>query len=103
MKSAISSYLPEFMALRHDLHQHPELGFEETRTSGVVARELEKAGVEVHTGWAGTGIIGVLKRGRAPETIALRADMDALPVQERSDLVYRSTNQGVMAMRRMAP
>ena len=96
MKKIIASYLPELTALRHDLHKHPELGFEETRTSGVIARTLERYGLEVHTGWAKTGVIGTLKRGDSDRTIALRADMDALPVEERSELTYRSIAKGVM-------
>jgi len=96
MKKTITPYLPELIALRHDLHQHPELGFEETRTSQVIARTLEEYGIEVHTGWAKTGVVGVLKKGSSSRTIALRADMDALPIKERSDLSYRSVNEGVM-------
>ena len=96
MKNTISTYIPELIAIRHDLHKHPELGFEEKRTSGIVAGYLDRLGIEVHTGWARTGVVGVLRRGSSNSTIALRADMDALPVQERSNLEYRSTNEGVM-------
>jgi amidohydrolase len=96
MKKTIASYIPELTALRHDLHQHPELGFEETRTSLVVARQLESYGLEVQTGWAGTGVVGILKNGNSSRTIALRADMDALPIQEKADLAYRSVNEGIM-------
>lgn len=96
MKKTIESYLPELIAIRHDFHQHPELGFEENRTSGVIVRTLEKYGIDVHTGWAGTGVVGVLRRGDSERTVALRADMDALPVQERPELSYRSVNEGVM-------
>ncbi|UCF87807.1 MAG: amidohydrolase [bacterium] len=96
MKTTIASYLPELTALRRDLHQHPELGFEETRTAGIVAQMLGKYGIEVHTGWAKTGVVGVIKRGDSDRTIALRADMDALSLQEYSNLEYGSVNDGVM-------
>ena len=96
MKNIIASYLAELVALRHDLHRHPELGYEETRTCGIIARHLEDLGIEVHTGWARTGVVGILKRGRGERTILLRADMDALPIQEGPSLPYRSSNDGVM-------
>lgn len=96
MKTTIASYLLEITAIRHDLHQHPELGFHENRTAEVVTRTLDTHGLEVHTGWAQTGVIGILKRGDSDRTIALRADMDALPVQEKSKLSYRSVSDGVM-------
>jgi amidohydrolase len=96
MKKVIASYLSELTALRHDLHKHPELGFEETRTALTIAGTLERFGLEVHTGWAETGVLGVLRKGSSNRVIALRADMDALPVQERSDHEYRSVNEGVM-------
>lgn len=96
MKNTIASYLPELIAIRQDLHRQPELGFEETRTSKAIARPLEEYGIEVHTGWARTGVVGILRRGDSGRTIALRADMDALPMKERSDLTYRSVNDGVM-------
>lgn len=96
MKNTIRSYLPELVALRRDIHKHPELGFEEERTSGVIAGFLEEYGVDVHRGWANTGIVGALRSGSSPRTVALRADMDALPVLERTDREYRSVNEGVM-------
>ena len=96
MNKTVASYLPELTALRHDLHKHPELGFEEIRTAKTIAGTLERYGLEVHTGWAKTGVLGILRKGSSTRTIALRADMDALPVQERSDLEYRSVNGGVM-------
>ena len=96
MKNKIASYISDLVALRHDLHKHPELGFEEKRTSEVIADYLDRQGIEVHTGWARTGVVGVLRKGDSGRTVALRADMDALPVQESPDLVYRSVNDGVM-------
>jgi amidohydrolase len=93
----INAYAGELTALRHDLHVHPELGFEEVRTSGTVADLLEKFGCEVHRGIAGTGVAGILK-GRTDNgrRIGLRADMDALPIEEETNLPYRSTVPGKM-------
>jgi hippurate hydrolase len=88
--------MPELTDLRRDLHMHPELGYEEERTSGVIVRELTRYGIKVHTGWARTGVVAVLARGGSSKTLALRADMDALPVKEKSDRHYRSVNEGVM-------
>jgi len=79
------------IALRRDLHRHPELGFAERRTAALVADRLHRAGLEVTTGVAGTGVIGVLRGDRAGRTIAWRADMDALPVREAIDSPFRST------------
>ncbi len=96
MEKLIASYLPELVALRRDLHQHPELGFEERRTSGIIAKLLESYGIEVHTGWAGTGVVGVLENGSSGDSIAIRADMDALALEETSEREHRSVNDGVM-------
>jgi amidohydrolase len=76
--------------LYRDLHQHPELGFAETRTAAVAARELRAAGFEVTEGVGGTGVVGVLRNGDGP-TALLRADMDGLPVEEKTGLPYAST------------
>ncbi len=76
--------------LYRDLHQHPELGFAETRTAGIAARELRAAGFETTEGVGGTGVVGVLRNGDGP-TALLRADMDGLPVAERTGLPYAST------------
>ncbi|GAK72698.1 peptidase M20 family protein [Agrobacterium rubi TR3 = NBRC 13261] len=85
----ITGLLPDLIAIRHDLHANPEIGFEEERTSDVVATHLQAMGVEVHRGIGKTGVVGLLKNGEGP-TIALRSDMDALPMQELTDLPYRS-------------
>ncbi len=82
---------PQVVAWRRDFHQHPELGNQETRTAKVIADELRKLGYEVKAGVAGTGVIGVLKGGRPGPVVALRADMDALPVTEQVDLPFKST------------
>jgi hippurate hydrolase len=96
MEKLIASYVPDLVALRRDLHQHPELGFEERRTSGIIAKLLESYGIEVHTGWAGTGVVGVLENGSSGDSIAIRADMDALALEETHDRAHRSVNDGVM-------
>ncbi|MEJ5210211.1 MAG: M20 aminoacylase family protein [Burkholderiales bacterium] len=92
----IQSELPRLVALRHELHAHPELAFEEHRTADLVVRVLEKAGIEVHRGLAGTGVVGVLRAGRSPRAIGLRADMDALPIEEENTFPHRSRHPGRM-------
>ncbi len=83
-------------AIRHDIHAHPELGFEESRTSALVARLLEEWGYEVHTGIGKTGVVGVLRNGSSPRRLGLRADMDALPIHEATGAAYSSQHQGCM-------
>ena len=91
----IDGYAEELTAIRRDLHAHPEIGFEEVRTSGIVAEKLKGWGIEVHRGLGGTGVIGVLKgKGSGGKRIGLRADMDALPMEENTNLKWRSTIPG---------
>ncbi len=93
----IATFADELTALRRDLHAHPELGFEEVRTAGIVADLLESYGVTVHRGIGGTGVVGVLEgRTGNGRRIGLRADMDALPIEEETNLPYRSTYPGKM-------
>ena len=93
----IADYADEMTAIRRDLHAHPELGFEEVRTSGVVADKLREYGVdEMETGIGRTGVVAVIKGNRPGKRIGLRADMDALPIQEQTNLPYASKNAGVM-------
>jgi hippurate hydrolase len=100
-RSALESirlFHDELTALRRDLHAHPELGFEEVRTSGIIAGALESLGVEVHRGIGKTGVVGVI-RGRGTDSgrmIGLRADMDALPMTEDNTFGYKSTKAGLM-------
>src|SRR5687767_7220002 len=82
---------PQVVAWRRDFHQHPELGNRETRTAKVIADELRKLGFTVTTRVATTGVVGVLKGGRPGPVVALRSDMDALPVTEQGDLPFKST------------
>src|SRR3974390_636616 len=91
----IQGFADELTAIRRDLHAHPEIGFEEVRTSGIVAEKLAQWGVEVHRGFGGTGVVGVLKgKGSGTRRIGLRADMDALPMEEKTNLKWRSTIPG---------
>jgi amidohydrolase len=92
----ITSELSFLTGLRRDLHAHPELGFEEERTSDIVANLLAEAGITVHRGLAGTGVVGTLKVGNGPRTIGLRADMDALAMSEKADRPHTSTLPGKM-------
>ena len=85
----------ELIRLRRDIHQHPELGFQEFRTAALVADMLREIGVEVQSGVGRTGVLGQIGTGPGP-TIVIRADMDALPITERNDVPYRSSNDGVM-------
>src|SRR5437868_4331766 len=82
--------------VRRDLHMHPELGFQEERTSARVAETLRDLGYEVHAGIATTGVVGVIEGTKPGRTIMLRADMDALPIREENENAYRSTLDGKM-------
>ena len=86
---------PRVIGWRHDIHENPELSFQETRTAAVVAAHLSALGLEVRTGVGGNGVVGVLKGGRPGPVVALRADMDALPVTELVDLPFKSTKRTV--------
>jgi len=89
--AAVTAVLPKVVEWRRDFHQHPELGNRETRTAQIVAEHLQALGLEVHAGVAHTGVVGVLRGGHPGPVIALRADMDALPVTERVDVPFKST------------
>ena len=92
----IADFHAELTATRRDIHAHPEIGFQEHRTSEMVAKQLESWGIEVHRGIAGTGLVGVLRNGSSGRSIGFRADMDCLPMTETSDLPHRSTTPGKM-------
>ncbi|AYH44750.1 M20 aminoacylase family protein [Azoarcus sp. DN11] len=87
---------PALTALRRDIHAHPELAFAERRTADLVANRLAALGIEVHRGLGGTGVVGVLRAGRSLRAIGLRADMDALPIQERNEFEHVSQHPGCM-------
>src|ERR1700694_4258290 len=84
------------IAFRRDFHRHPEMGFEEVRTAGVVAKRLRELGFEVHEKIATTGVVGVMKGAKPGRTIMLRADMDALPIEEENTIEHVSQNVGTM-------
>ncbi|MCC7485209.1 MAG: amidohydrolase [Burkholderiales bacterium] len=86
----------ELTRWRRDIHAHPELGFEESRTAGIVSGRLREFGCEVHTGIGRTGVVGVLRAGNGSRKIGLRADMDALPIHEANAFEHRSTHPGKM-------
>src|SRR6516225_7849593 len=97
------SVIPEIIAYQHeltewrrDIHAHPELCYQENRTSDLVANRLESFGIEVTRGIARTGLVGTLKAGTGSRTIGLRADMDALPLHEKNEFAHRSRHDGRM-------
>lgn len=96
VERGIATYLDEIVALRHDLHRYPELAFQERRTSKLIASHLSSWGYEVTAGIAETGLVATLRRGDGEHRIAIRADIDALPIEEATDLAYASSNPGVM-------
>ncbi len=96
IRTATERIEPALIELRRDIHAHPELGFEEVRTAGVVARELQRLGIPHQTGIGRTGVVGLIEGGRPGPVLAIRADMDALPIEETSGLPFASTRRGLM-------
>jgi hippurate hydrolase len=92
----LASRVGEFVQIRRDIHANPELAFQEHRTGALVAEKLREWGYEVFTGLGGTGVVGTLRRGSSKRTIGIRADMDALPIQESGDKPWRSQSPGLM-------
>src|SRR5258707_15638674 len=92
----IEAFAAELTAIRRDIHAHPELGFEEARTSAIVATKLKEFGCEVTTGVGKTGVVGTVRVGNNPRAIGLRADMDALPMDELNTFDHRSQHGGRM-------
>jgi amidohydrolase len=92
----VREYHDELTQWRRDIHAHPELGFDETRTAGLVAERLASFGIEVNRGVGKTGVVGVLRVGNSPRSIGLRADMDALPILEANGFAHRSRHDGRM-------
>ena len=90
MSSSLKSLMPKVIEWRHDIHEFPELSNREFRTSKKVADHLESLGIEIETGIAYTGVVGIINGGKPGPTVALRADMDALPVEEKTGLPYAS-------------
>ncbi|MFZ1266073.1 MAG: amidohydrolase [Anaerolineae bacterium] len=95
-RTQADAMLAQLIAWRRDFHQHPELGFQETRTSSIVAGHLNDLGIEVQQGVGRTGVVGIVDGAGDGPTVLLRFDMDALPIQEISDAPYRSQHAGVM-------
>ncbi|MEI2814320.1 MAG: M20 aminoacylase family protein [Burkholderiaceae bacterium] len=96
LQDALVHRVGEFIQLRRDIHQHPELAFEEHRTADLVASKLESWGYTVHRGLGGTGVVGTLKRGNGKRKLGIRADMDALPINENTGLAWASSTPGIM-------
>jgi hippurate hydrolase len=96
LRDALVDRVGEFVQLRRDIHRHPELAFEEHRTAELVATKLEAWGYAVHRGLGGTGVVGTLTRGAGKRRVGLRADMDALPIQEATGAEWASTKPGLM-------
>ena len=94
LQARITAIEPKVVAWRRDIHQHPELGNREFRTAKLVADHLRALGIEVQTGVAHTGVVGLLRGGRPGPVVLLRADMDALPVTERVNLPFASKAKG---------
>jgi amidohydrolase len=95
MLAVMSNLAEEMRAIRHDIHRHPELGFKESRTSALVAERLRAWGIPVHERIGKTGLVGVLSAGTSERAIGLRADMDALPINETSGAPHTSIHQGI--------
>ena len=93
---ALQADADEFIAVRRDIHKHPEMGYKEYRTSDLVAEQLTAWGYTVERGLGGTGLVGQLKRGNGSQSIGIRADMDALPIDEATGLAYASCHTGIM-------
>jgi amidohydrolase len=96
IRNATQRIEPALIEIRRDIHANPELGFEEIRTAGVVARELSRLGIAHQTGIGRTGVVGLIEGGRPGPVLAIRADMDALPIEERTGLPFASTKPGLM-------
>jgi amidohydrolase len=95
IRAAADALAPALVETRRDIHRHPELGNREVRTGKLVADRLRALGIEVRHPVARTGVVGILKGGRPGAVVAVRADLDALPIQERNDVPYKSENPGV--------
>ena len=96
IKALTDKIAPDLIAMREDIHSHPELGLQERRTSALAADYLRKLGLEVRTGFATTGVLGVLKGGKPGPVVAMRADMDALPITEETGLPFESKERATI-------
>src|ERR1043165_2095164 len=97
IRSKAEAYFPDVQAIRHHIHSHPELSFQEHETASFISKQLANWGIKHQAGVAGTGVVGIIEgRNRGKRCIELRADMDALPIHEANTIEYRSKNDGVM-------
>ena len=96
LREALTERVGEFIQLRREIHRYPEMAFEEHRTSDLVAGKLESWGYAVHRGLGGTGVVGTWRRGQSSRSLGIRADMDALPIQEATGLAWASSKPGLM-------
>ncbi|OUC08046.1 hypothetical protein RY27_11315, partial [Litorilinea aerophila] len=99
IRQEAEALFPQLVHWRRDFHSHPEIGFQEVRTAGIVADHLRSLGLELSTGVGKTGVVAVIEGEDLPDdapTVLLRFDMDALPIQEENDVPYRSRHDGVM-------
>jgi amidohydrolase len=96
IRTATERIEPDLIEIRRDIHAHPELGFEEVRTAGLVSRELTRLGIPHQTGIGKTGIVALIQGGQPGKVLAIRADMDALPIEERTGLKFASQTKGLM-------
>lgn len=96
MEHLINEIFPYYRKIRHTIHAHPELRYEEQQTASLIANELTKLGLPIQTQVGKTGVVAVLDTGKPGKTLGLRADMDALPIEEDSELPYKSENKGKM-------
>lgn len=96
IKNLAGQVQAEVKAIRHHLHAHPELSFQEKETSAFIASILDKHGITYTTGWAGFGIVATIQGGKPGKHVGLRGDMDALPIEEKNDADYKSKNPGIM-------
>ncbi|MBC8213858.1 MAG: amidohydrolase [Candidatus Marinimicrobia bacterium] len=96
IRKEIQEIAESIISTRRDVHKHPELGFQEFRTAKLIATRLRELGIEIQTKVGKTGVVATIQGIESGQTIALRADMDALPIQENSDINYKSVNDGVM-------
>src|SRR5699024_6457007 len=94
--SAIDKLFPEMVNIRRHLHQYPELSFQETETAAYIAHFYDQLSIPYQTGIGGNGVVATLKGNKPGRTIALRADFDALPIQEENDVPYKSKHPGIM-------
>lgn len=99
VEAIVQKITPALIEIRRDIHAHPELAFQEKRTAAIVAEYFQKLGLEVRTGIAGTGVLGILRGGKKGPVIGMRGDMDALPITEETDLAFRSKEKAVLNAR----